>query len=156
MKQTDHNVHIRDADKRDIPRLLSMVRALAAHHGDNPQVNTKALERDAFGTPPWIHVLVAEVGDDIVGYASLCPLIQLQLGRRGIDMHHLYIEQDFRDMGIGRQLIECSKQKARDLSCSYMMVGTHPDNSDAQAVYLACGFEPRQGNGPRFGISLES
>ena len=45
-------------------------------------------------------------------------------------------------------------QKARDLSCSQMSVGTHPDNSSAQAVYLACGFERRDSTHPKFHIAL--
>jgi len=71
-----------------------------------------------------------------------------------MDMHHLYVEPQFRSMGIGRQLIEGAKQKASALSCSYLTVGTHPDNSAAQAMYQACGFEQRHGTHPRFRILL--
>lgn len=106
------------------------------------------------GSCPWIHVLVAEADREVVGYAALCPLIQLQMGARGMDMHHLFVEEKCRGRGVGKMLIEASMRKARDLSCGYMMVGTHPDNTDAQSVYLACGFEPQHGSNPRFRISL--
>ncbi|WP_298854105.1 GNAT family N-acetyltransferase [uncultured Ruegeria sp.] len=100
--------------------------------------------------------MVAELNAEVVGYAALCPLTQLQMGLRGIDMHHLFVERSFRGRGIGRQLIEGSMRKARALCCGYMMVGTHPENSDAQAVYLACGFKQRHGAHPRFCVSLDT
>ena len=76
------------------------------------------------------------------------------MGVRGIDMHHLFVDADFRREGIGKQLIEGAMQKARELSCSQMSVGTHPENLNAQAVYLACGFERRDASNPKFRITL--
>lgn len=149
------SVRVRDAIEQDIPHLQMMINALAYHHSDTPQIDTKALKRDIFGKIPWIYVLVAEIGKNVVGYAALCPLIQLQFGSRGMDMHHLFVEEEFRGVGVGKSLIEASMQKARNLACIYMTVGTHADNTDAQAVYLACGFEVRHGSSTRFGISLE-
>ncbi len=153
---SDPIAQIRDAELSDLSQILTMIRALAEHHGDVPDVNASDLKRDLFANPPWIYALVAELGDQIVGYAALCPLAQLQVGLRGIDIHHLFVERSFRGVGIGRQLIEGSKRKARALSCRYMMVGTHPDNSTAQAVYLSCGFEQRHGTHPRFRSSLDA
>lgn len=151
----DHKTTVtRDAVQSDVGTLLVMVQALAKHHGDVPNVSVESLERDIFGQIPWIYVLVAEVEAEVVGYAALCPLIKLKNGIRGIDLHHLFVENTFRGAGVGRQLIEASMQKARDLTCAYMMVGTHPDNANAQAVYLACGFERKHGSNPRFRISL--
>lgn len=82
MKNADvnHFVELRDAAQADIPRLLSMVRALAIHHGDVPEVSTDVLKRDFFGEIPWVYVVVAEVEGEVVGYAVLCPLINLQAG----------------------------------------------------------------------------
>ena len=144
----------RDAAQSDVERILSMVRALAHHHGDVPGISAKTLERDIFGEVPWIYTLVAEVDWRVVGYAALCPMIKLEMGERGIDMHHLFVEAEFRGAGIGRLLITASMAKARELSCSSITVGTHPDNANAQAVYLACGFEQRHSVSPRFRICL--
>ena len=107
MENTDANqtIELRDVAKTDAPRLLSMVRALADHHGDVPEVSSEALERDIFGEIPWVYVVVSEVEGEIVGYAALAPLAQLHAGVRGIDMHHLFVEKEFRGIGIGRRLI---------------------------------------------------
>ena len=147
-------VEIRDANQTDLPQLKRMVQALAVHHNDIPQITLETLKRDIFGATPWIYVIVAEAEGKAVGYAALCPLIQLQMGLRGVDMHHLFVETGLRGQGIGKQLIAGAMQKARDLSCSQMCVGTHPDNLSAQAVYLACGFERRDSTHPKFRIAL--
>lgn len=156
MERTPQNsiVEIRDATPTDLPDLKRMVQALAEHHDDVPQVTLEILQRDIFGVVPWIYVIVAEAEGTAVGYAALCPLIKLQMGVRGIDMHHLFVESGFRGQGIGKQLIKSAMQKARELSCSQMSVGTHPDNLNAQAVYLACGFERRDSSHPKFRIAL--
>tara|TARA_R110002096_G_scaffold58443_1_gene147197 strand:+ start:233 stop:739 length:507 start_codon:yes stop_codon:yes gene_type:complete len=148
------NAKTRDAEKSDANRLLSMAHGLAAHHGDTATITAKTIDRDAFGENPWVYVLVLEVDGAVIGYSALCPLIHFQAGIRGIDIHHLFVEKEFRGLGLGRQLINASIRKARELSCGYMKVGTHPDNKDAQATYLACGFVRQDASNPRFHISL--
>lgn len=156
MKNFDPNeeIKIRDAVNADIPRILSMVQALAIFHDDVPQITSEAIERDAFGEIPWIYIMVLEIKGVVVGYSALCPLAHLEMGVRGIDMHHLFIEEEFRGLGIGKKLINASIQKARELSCEFMKVGTHPENTGAQSVYLACGFVKRRSSNSRFHISL--
>ncbi|KZL16492.1 GNAT family N-acetyltransferase [Pseudovibrio sp. Ad26] len=143
-------INIRDADRSDIPALLPMIRALAQYHGDDAAVSTQSLARDAFEDPPWIYIVVAELEERIIGYAALCPLMQLQTSTRGIDMHHLFIEEEHRGRGVGKQLIDGAISKARDLNCSYMMVGASQRNTAAQAVYLSYGFKKRPQSGAKF------
>ena len=131
-----------------------MVRALAAHHGDTPLATPDSLARDALGPSPWLRLLVAEGKRGLLGYAALCPLAQLQFGVRGMDMHHLFVAPEARGTGIGRALIDASLALARAEDCRYMVVGTHPDNSAAAAVYRAAGFEDLPPPGPRFRMKL--
>lgn len=137
---------IRPVTEADLPEVLRMVHALAAHHNDRAQATLDDLRRDVLGAHPWIHLLVAQG----VGYAALSPLAQLQFGVRGMDMHHLFGDSHARGRGIGHALISASLELTRGLGCRYMTVGTHPDNLAAQAVYRAVGFEQIDGAGPRF------
>ncbi len=138
----------------DVRPIVEMVGELAAHHGDEATLTSEGLIRDAFGPAPWVHVLVAEVGGDLVGYAVLCGLTQLHFGRRGLDMHHLFTKAPSRGRGIGQSLVEACKIRAKELSCDYMTVSTHPDNTKAQDFYLSAGFERRTSGAPRFAIRL--
>lgn len=147
---------VRDARPSDTDSIVQMVGKLAAHHGDAVTLTPEDLVRDAFGEKPWIHVLVAETDGELIGYAALCGLIQLQFGVRGLDMHHLFTEEKIRGRGIGTTLVDACKTKAKALSCRYLMVGTHLDNHKAQAFYEALEFMRRDGHPPRFSLRLEN
>ena len=150
------NPVVRAIQADDLPAVLSMVGALAEHHGDKAMLSAQDLARDCLGAQPWVRVLVAEVGGSLKGYAALVPLVQLQFGVRGMDMHHLFVAQGFRGMGIGRALIRGCIEAAQAAGCRYMTVGTHPDNEPAAAIYLAAGFEPLPPPGPRFRIKFDA
>lgn len=143
-------VTIRKAVEADLGALREMIFALARHHGDVATVTPQELHRDTMGDTPWVTILVAQLSDRLVGYAALCPLSQMQFGVRGTDLHHLFVYPDQRGTGIGRMLIEASIAQARALGCRFLAVGTHPDNTEAQALYRALGFEEVSSVGPRF------
>ncbi|KIN62453.1 putative acetyltransferase protein [Sulfitobacter noctilucicola] len=148
------DITTRPLEHKDLPVLLEMVRDLAMHHGDTADVTRADLERDCLGVTPWLQVLVAEVGGAVSGYAALCPLVQLQFGVRGMDIHHLFVRDVARGRGVGRALINASLELSRSLGCRYVTVGTHPDNAVAAAIYPRMGFDALPQPGPRFRIKL--
>ena len=145
------NVNVRRAAPADFPHVLTLVQALAHHHDDTPVATLDSLALDLeWGTI----FLVAEVDDQIIGYAALLPLAQIQFGRRGLDMHHLYVQAAFRGLRVGRALIDAAQDVARDAGCTYLMVGTDSDNVQAQAAYRASGFLDAPVGGFRFGMNI--
>ncbi|MEP3442267.1 MAG: GNAT family N-acetyltransferase [Sulfitobacter sp.] len=54
--------------------------------------------------------------------------------------------------GIGRALMHAAQAYARGLGCRYLTVGTHVDNTAAQAMYRAIGFDRLDREGPRFRV----
>ncbi|AXI44950.1 GNAT family N-acetyltransferase [Sulfitobacter sp. SK012] len=155
--ETEHDmtpqVITRRSVAEDLPDVLKLVQALAAHHGDTPMATLESLRRDCLGPAPWVTVIVAEA-DGIVGYAALCRLAQVQFGVRGMDIHHLFVARAQRAKGIGRLLIEASIAEAAAQQCRYLTVGTHPENDVAPRVYLNAGFDALPPPGPRFRIKL--
>lgn len=145
---------IRPARPEDLPGLLSMVRALALHHGDRPEVTEADLRRDVFSAAPWLTVLVADGPQGLHGYAALVPLAQLQDGLRGLELHHLFVRDDDRNLGTGSGLIEAAVAHARRMGCAFLTVGTHPDNAAALAFYERRGFLPRPVTGARLARRL--
>lgn len=137
----------RKATASDLPQVLEMIHALAIFHGDTPTLDLKTLQKEA---QQWVHIIVAEHGDTLVGYATMLPLAQLQFGARGYDIHHMFVREGLRGMGVGKALIGGCVEHAQAQGCKYVMVGTTPDNVAAQAAYSACGFERRDGTAPRF------
>lgn len=147
-------ITIRKMAKGDVPEVVTMISALATCHDDQPNIDAERLVRDALGTHPWATVLVADGGSQLVGYAALLPMAQLQFGARGMDMHHLFVCRDARGNGVGAALVRGCQAEARDRECSFMTVGTHPDNHKAGRFYEREGFLRRTGTGPRFSMRL--
>ena len=127
-----------------------MIRALGAYHGDvDVKITSDTLARDALGPHPWVRVIVAENADGLQAYAALLPLAKIVDGLRGIDINHMYVAEGLRGQGIGRQLIYAAADIARTLGCSYMFIGTAPENVDAQAHTLPADLNagPMAGHG---------
>lgn len=142
---------IRPITLSDLDEVQRMIDGLALHHGDTPVPLTTEALNDLVGDTPWFTVFVAEVADgQLVGYAATLPTGQLQFGSRGMDVHHLYVQPDSRGSGAGQALVRACLDHAKRMGCSYVTVGTHPDNSSINGFYEALGFERRTGHGPRF------
>ena len=145
------DLSIRSVRETDLKDLHAMVSALAQHHGDTPTTTIESLRRDLLVEPPWILGFIAEVNTQIVGYTLLCPMVQAHFGRRGMNIHHLFIKHEMRGRGIGTVLINNSIDKASALGCSFITVGTQLENITAQEVYLAAGFKRRHpSSAPQF------
>ncbi len=145
---------IRAATRQDAPRLLEMIAALSAHHGDHATATLRTLERDLFGPTACSRALVAERDGALVGYALLCPHPHLHFGLRIMDLHHLFVEAAHRGAGIGRHLVAATVAEARRQECGRLTVSTQADNMRAQAIYDALGFERQGAGGPRFRLDL--
>ncbi|MBW4709400.1 GNAT family N-acetyltransferase [Roseobacter sp. YSTF-M11] len=142
--------------EEDLPRVQEMVEKLAEHHGDIATVTVEELARDVLGANPWVRILIAEQQGDVVGYAALCPVAQMQFGARGMDLQHLFVEARARRMGAGKALIRASQKQARAEGCTYLSVGTHPENTLVHDIYPAMGFDRLDPPGPRFRIALDT
>ena len=153
---TRSSVSIRQAGVPDIGAVVEMIGQLAEFHGDETTTDRFVVERDITGSVPWITVLVAEIGRDLVGYVILCPLYKAQFGQRGMDMHHLFVKRKWRRAGIGRKLVLAAIDFARLQQCSYFTVGTSPNNIEAQNFYKRQGFISMAKSGPKFRFQLTS
>lgn len=143
-------MQIRRARAADIAALLPLVHALASHHGDEAKASPASLFADAFGPGAVVQILLAEVDREIAAYAAMIPLIQLQHGRRGFDLHHLFVADGHRGKGLGKALITAAKAHARKSGAVYLTVGTTTDNKAAQDYYLSQGAEVSAPANPRF------
>ena len=143
-------VTIRAAKPRDLPELNEMITLLAAHHGDAAQITADRLERDLFGPMPWIQALVADSGEGLIGYAILVPLYRAQEGKRGMDLHHLFVRNGHRRNGIGEHLVARAREQARTAGCDYLSVAAATGNFRAHRFYEHMDFKALPVTGMRF------
>ena len=148
-------VQIRALEQRDLTALLAMVVALTKHHDDEARLTPENLARDFFGPVAWYHGLVAVRGPDVVGYAATLPLGRLGYGERGLELHHLFVEPTARHQGVGRQLVRAVETLGRNLGCTYVMIGTHPDNHAAHGYYQHLGYAPHASLAKRFSKRMD-
>lgn len=144
----------RDMRGRDIPHVVAMAGRLAAHHGEVATLTAEVLQREAFSSTPLVKILVAEENRVLVGYAALVPTLLLQFGARGMELHHLHVDEAVRGRGVGRALIAAAIERARGVGCGFLTVGTHAGNERARQFYARCGFEAEPVAGPRQRIAL--
>lgn len=145
---------VRPIQRHDVPVVSGLIARLARHHGDVPAIDAARLEADLFGPAPWLHGLVVERFGYVVGYALMTHIYRAQLTQRGLDLHHLFVLESSRGLGLGRQLVDAALAYGRQEGCAFLAVGTHRENGKAQAFYRTLGFEPRGGGGERFAMSL--
>jgi GNAT superfamily N-acetyltransferase len=145
---------IRAATPADLPQLVAMITALAAHHDDSATVTEASLSRDLFGPTPWLQMLVSETAGTLNAYLALTQLARLQWGQRGMDIHHLYVANTLRGTGLGSRLIAAAVETARVQDCSYLTVTALESNAAAQDFYTRRGFTPAPALGHRFARDL--
>jgi len=108
------------------------------------------LEADLFGPGPWAFCLVAEEEARLVGYVTLLRLGRFQYGQRGIDLHHVFVTEDWRGRGVGRALVTEALAFGGRMGASYATVTATPQNRAAQAYYRKLGFSDAPQFGARF------
>lgn len=145
---------IRKAVLNDVPQLLEMIGLLAEHHGDRLEATAESLERDLFGPMPWVRAFVADGGAELLGYALLTPLYRAQQGKRGMDLHHLFVRDGHRNHGVGQHLIDRAREFARAAGCEYLSVSAATGNFRAHKFYEQMAFVPRPVTGMRYLQSL--
>lgn len=151
----DGRGRVRPMARHDLPVVSALIARLAQHHGDTAWIDISRLEADLFAPSPWIYGLVAERFSFVVGYALMTQRYIAQRTERGIDLHHLFVIEGSRGLGLGRQLVASVVDFAREAECSFLDVGTRADNRQAQAFYRSLGFAPRERTGQSFAMMVQ-
>lgn len=145
---------ITKATPKDIPDILTMMRALCAFHGDRCEMGLADAQQRLIDQGH-LTTLIARCGSDPVGYAVLEPRWRPMHHGDAIDIAHLFVVERLRGRGIGRQLIDAARACARDKNSPQLTIGTSPDNPAAAAAYRAMGLdEITRTPGARFAIPL--
>jgi GNAT superfamily N-acetyltransferase len=107
---------IRPARPEDVPLLLDLLRELAEYERLADQVKaTEELFREAlFSERPAAEALIAERGEEPVGYALFFPTFSTFLAIQGIWLEDLFVRPAHRKSGAGRALLAAVAARARE------------------------------------------
>ena len=110
---------IRFATEGDIPLILGFIRKLAEYERLSNQVEAteEVLGESLFGPAPRAEVLLAFVGENAAGFALFYQNFSTFVGRSGLYLEDLYVNEDYRGRGIGEALFRRLAQTARERDC---------------------------------------
>ena len=136
-------MHIRFAEKKDIPVVLDFIRQLAEYeHMLDQVVATEALLRDWLFVRKTAEVLIAEEAEDAVGFALFFHNFSTFLGRGGIYLEDLFVRPDYRGKGFGKALLKKLAQLAVERGCGRLEWSCLDWNQPSIDFYLSMGAQP--------------
>ncbi|HEY1902368.1 MAG TPA: GNAT family N-acetyltransferase [Terracidiphilus sp.] len=134
---------IRTATPADIPQILAFIRALAAYEREPDAVTateTDLLEH-GFGTNPFYFCLIAERDGRAAGFAFYFFNYSTWVGRPGLYLEDLFVQPEFRGLGIGKALLERVASIAVEKGCPRLQWEVLDWNTPAIDFYRAMGAE---------------
>ena len=98
---------VRPALASDVPRIHQLVVELATYERAPDEVRSTPaqLHEALFGPQPAAYALVAEVADEVVGFALYFRNFSTWEGVHGIYLEDLYVAPEQRGMGLGKALL---------------------------------------------------
>jgi len=105
---------VREARESDVERIHQLVRDLATYERAPDQVKAtpEQLRAALFGPQPAAYALVAETGNQIVGFALYFLNFSTWEGVHGIYLEDLYVMPEHRGTGLGKALLKSLAQIA--------------------------------------------
>jgi len=134
---------IRPAVPTDVPLILEFIRGLATYEREPDAVTaTEAdLRRDGFGENPYFHCLIAEQDGQPAGFAFYFFNYSTWTGRPGLYLEDLFVNPEFRGLGLGKALLARVAAIAQDKGCPRLQWEVLDWNTPAIEFYRALGAE---------------
>jgi GNAT superfamily N-acetyltransferase len=138
---TNLRIEIRLATERDVPLLLTFIKALAEYERlENKVVATEAaLHETLFGPRPSAEAAIAYAGDDAVGFAVWFSTYSTFLARPGLYLEDVFVLPAWRGRGIGRALLRHLARLAVARGCGRMEWSVLDWNEPAIGFYRRIG-----------------
>jgi GNAT superfamily N-acetyltransferase len=138
---TSPKILIRAAREPDVPLVLEFIRKLAVYERLAHQVEaTEAVLRDSlFGNVSRAEVLLAFEGETPAGFALFFHNFSTFVGRAGLYLEDIYVNEEFRGRGIGTALFRRLAQIAVERDCGRFEWAVLDWNSSAIRFYEGIG-----------------
>ena len=132
---------IRDATPADAEAIHGAILALGEVLGTAKKIASTPdiLAREGLAHGRAFEGLVAEVDGQFAGMCLYLPVFSTWLGRPGIYVQDLYIDDRFRGIKIGEALIRRVARIGRARGASHLRLAVDLDNTRAQAFYERLG-----------------
>jgi GNAT superfamily N-acetyltransferase len=136
-----NEVRIEPATERDVPLILSLIKALAEYERlAHEVVATEASLRETlFGPRARAEAIIAYAGAEAVGFAVWFHNYSTFLGRAGLYLEDLFVVPEWRSRGLGRQLLAYLARVAVARACGRLEWSVLDWNEPAIRFYQEIG-----------------
>ena len=136
------NLSIKDAKREDSQLILDFIKGIAIYEkmADDVEATLKDIETSIFDQED-AHVIIAYLDNEPVGFALYYYNYSTFKGRKGLYLEDLFIYKEHRHKGIGNQLFDYLKNKAKTENCGRMEWVCLNWNQKAIDFYLKKGAE---------------
>ena len=134
---------IRQAVSQDVPDIFKLIEALAAYEKLSHQVtgNAELLEEHLFGDRPVAEAIIAEVEQQVVGFALFFPNYSTFLTKPGIYLEDLFVLPEYRRRGLGKAMLSYLGKLALERNAGRLEWSVLDWNESAIAFYQSMGAE---------------
>lgn len=138
------NIHLRQAQAKDVPHILAFIRELGEYEKLAHEVvaDEATLAMQLFGERPAAEVVIAEVDGQPAGFALFFHNFSTFLGQRGLYLEDLFVRPQFRSLGLGRRLMVHLAKLAVERDCGRFEWSVLDWNAPAIAFYRELGALP--------------
>ena len=85
-------------------------------------------------------VFVAEDNGKLVGFATFSVRDVIRYPKQIAELDELLVTSDYRQKGVGKQLMQHVEDKARELNCYRLFIESHYDHKTAHKFYETLGY----------------
>ena len=135
------DIVIRSGTVNDADTIHTALLRLGTHIGAHQEITSTPddLRRYGFGDRPAFSTLIAEVGGEFAGLCLHFPIFSTWMGRPGVFVQDLYVEDRFRGRRIGEKLLRHVARECRAAGGVYLRLSVDTDNDAAKAFYEKLG-----------------
>ncbi len=112
-------VNIRKAKKDDAQTLVNLIKGLAIYEKleEYAIASSEDIELTLFCDNPKVFALIAEVNDEVAGFALYFFNYSTFLGKHGVYLEDLFVKPDFRSKKVGFELFKALADVAKEYDC---------------------------------------
>ncbi|MHB9013988.1 MAG: GNAT family N-acetyltransferase [Ignavibacteriaceae bacterium] len=142
--QLKEKLVIREATKKDVSLILSLIKELAVYEKLLHEVvaTEDQLTEMLFGQKKYAEVLIANYDNENAGFALFFHNFSTFLGKPGIYLEDLYVKPQLRGKGIGKSLLLSLVKLAKERNCGRVEWAVLNWNEPSIKFYKSLGAKP--------------
>ena len=140
----DTSIQIRAATVEDVPAILAFIKKLADYEKLSHEVvaSEALLRRTLFGAQRTAEVALASIGHRTVGFVLFFHNFSTFLGRPGLYVEDLFVDEEFRGRGCGSALLRHVARLACERQCGRVEWSVLDWNEPTIGFYKKLGAVP--------------